>query len=122
VRGNDRCVRDQVGTIDAAELPDGRYLVSAHGPLDARTAQVLHETVLPLAAADGVPLILDLGDAHGIEDETVAVLSQAAQLVNRRGDRLSIVTRSGAVAGLLADSGLDDIVTVFPTLHSALEQ
>jgi anti-anti-sigma factor len=114
-------VLDLLGTIEAAELPDGRYLVSAHGPLDARIAHLLHETVVPLAAADGVPLILDLVDAHGIDDETLAVVSHAAHLANRRGGQLSIVTRSRAITGLVQDSGLDDIVTLFPTLHAALE-
>ena len=113
---------DLLGTIEAAELPDGRYLVSAHGSLDARIAQVLHETVVPLAAADGIPLIVDLGDAHGIEDETFAVLSHAAHLAHRRGERVRIVTRSPTIADLITGSGLDDIVSVFPTLRSALEQ
>ena len=112
---------DLLGTIEAAELPDGQYVVSAHGSLDARIAHVLHETVMPLAAADGIRLILDLADAHGIDDETLAVVGHAAQLANRRGERLRIVTRSRAVTGLVAESGFDDIVTLFPTLHAALE-
>jgi anti-anti-sigma factor len=115
-------VLDLLGTIEAAELPDGRHLVSAHGSLDGRIARLLHETVVPLAAADGIPLILDLGDAHGVDDETLGVISDAAHVANRRGEQLSIITRSRIVYALIEDSGLDDIVTVFPTLHSALEQ
>jgi anti-anti-sigma factor len=115
-------VLDLLGTIDAAELPDGRYLVSAHGSLDGRIAHLLHETVVPLASADGIPLILDLEDAYGVDDDTLAVVSDAAHLADRQGKRLSIVTQSGAIAGLIAGCGLDDIVTIFPTLRAALEQ
>lgn len=111
---------DLVGTIEAAELPDGRYLVSAHGSLDARLAHLLHDTVVPLVAADGIPLIIDLDDAHGLDDEILAVISHAAHLANRHGERLGIVTRSPAVTTLVDDSGLGDIITVHPTLRAAL--
>ena len=109
-----------MGTIEAAELPDGRYLVSAHGSLDARLAHLLHDTVVPLVAADGIPLIIDLDDAHGLDDEILAVIGHAAHLANRHGERLGIVTRSRAVTALVDDSGLGDVITVFPTLRAAL--
>jgi len=113
-------VLDLLGTIEAAELPDGRHLVSAHGSLDGRLAQLLYDTVVPLVGADGSPLIIDLDDAHGVDDEILAVISHAAHLANRHGDRLSIVTRSRVVTSLVDASGLGHIVTVFPTLRTAL--
>ena len=112
---------DFLGTIEAAELPDGRYLVSAHGALDGRLAHLLHDTVVPLVGADGIPLIVDLDDAHGLDDEILAVISHAAHLANRHGERLTIVTRSRAVTTLVEGSGLGDIVTLFPTLRAALD-
>ena len=112
---------DLLGTIEAAELPDGRYLVSAHGSLDGRLAHLLHDTVVPFVGA-GAPLIIDLDDAHGLDDEILAVISHAAHLANRNGERVSIVTRSRAVTTLVDGSGLGEIVTVFPTLRGALDR
>ena len=113
---------DLLGKIEAAELPDGRYLVSAHGLLDGRIAHQLNDTVVPLAAAEGVPLILDLDDAHGIDDEVLAVISHVAQLSARFGNRLRIVTRSGSVIRLVDETGLGDIVDLYSTLEGALER
>jgi anti-anti-sigma factor len=113
---------DVLARIEAAELPDGRYLVSAHGPLDGRVAHVLHDTVVPLAAAEGIPLILDLENAHGLDDEILAVISHAAHLANRRGERLTIASRSRTFADVVYESGLSDIVTVCPTLKAALSR
>jgi len=115
-------VLDLLGTIEAAELPDGRYLVSAYGSLDGRLAHLLHDTVVPLVAADGIPLIVDLEDAHGLDDEILAVISHAAHLADRHGERLTLVTRSRAVTGLVDGSGLSDIVTIYPTLRAALNR
>jgi anti-anti-sigma factor len=115
-------VLDLLGRIEAAELPDGRYLVSAHGPLDSRVAHQLHDTMVPLAAAEGIPLILDLDDAHGVDHEVLAVISHAAHLTDRQGDRLRIVTRSGSVISLVDESGLADIVDLYATLKGALDR
>jgi anti-anti-sigma factor len=114
-------VLDVLGTIEAAELADGRYLVTAHGALDSRVAHVLHDTVVPLAAADGIPLIVDLRDAHGIDDEILAVIGHAAHVANRRGERVSIVTPSKLIFRLIDETGLGDIVTVFSSLQAALD-
>lgn len=111
---------DLVGTVDAAELPDGRYLVSAHGPLDERIAGTLRDTLLPLAAADGAPLVLDLADAHGLDRVTLDVVGRAAHATAMRGSRLSLVTRSPIVLELVRESGLEEIVSIFPTLKDVV--
>jgi anti-anti-sigma factor len=113
-------VLDLVGTIEAAELPDGTYLVSAHGPLDERIAGTLRDTLLPLAAADGATLVLDLTDAHGFDQATVEVVARAAQAAARREKRLALVTRSPFVLDLVRESDLDRLLVVFPTLKDAV--
>jgi anti-anti-sigma factor len=113
-------VLDLVGTIEAAELPDGTYLVSAHGPLDERIAGTLRDTLLPLAAADGVLLVLDLSNAHGLDQVTVDVVARAARAAASHDTRLALVTRSPFVLDLVRHSGLDRILVVFPTLKEAV--
>jgi anti-anti-sigma factor len=111
---------DLVGTVDAAELSDGTYLVSAHGPLDERIAGTLRDTLLPLAAADGAQLVLDLVDAHGLDRIALDVIGRAAHTLAMRGSRLGLVTRSPIVLELVQESGLEEIVSIFPTLKDAV--
>ena len=112
---------DLLGTIDAAELPDGRLVVSAHGPLDERVAGSLRDALVPIAAADGTVVLLDLEDAHGIDDAALDVVGRAAHLVGRRGERLRLITRSPLVLRLVEESGLGDVVSVWPSLREAME-
>ena len=109
-------MEDDRGTVDAAELPTGQLVVSAHGAMDARIAGAFRDTVIALSAADGLPLIVDLRDAHGIDDQTLAVLATAAHLIRRRGERLVVVTRNHAVAALVESSAVGGIVTLRSTL------
>jgi anti-anti-sigma factor len=113
-------VLDLDGWIDAAELPGGQLVVTAHGPLDERVAGALRDALVPIAGADGTFVVLDLQDAHGLDDAALAVIGRAAELVRRRGERLAIVTHSPFVSGLVAACGLADIVTLFPSLREAI--
>ena len=111
---------DLTGTIDAAELPGGQLVVSAHGPLDERVAGALRDALVPLAAADGVQVVLDLEDAHGVDEAVLAVIGRAAELIHHRGERIGIVTRSPFVTSLIIDSGFGDVVTIFSSLKEAI--
>ena len=111
---------DFVGTVEAGELPDGRLIVLAHGPLDERIVAQFRDTLLPIASSDGVPVVLDLGDAHGLDAATMLVIARAAELVYDRGDQLVVVTRSPSVLGLMSQSGLEPMVRVVPSLGEAI--
>jgi anti-anti-sigma factor len=111
---------DSVGTIEAGQLPDGRLIVSAHGSLDERIATEFRDTLLPVASADGGPVVLDLGDAHGLDDVTVQVIARAAELVHLRGRQLAVVTRNPSVRALINASGVDGMVCVFQSLGEAI--
>jgi anti-anti-sigma factor len=112
-------VLDLLGKIEAAELPDGRYIVTARGPLDSRVAPTLRDKLLPLAAAEN-PVVLDLEEAHGLDNDALAVIARAAHLVRKRGDSMVIVSRRPSVLQLVSSCGLDDIVVLQPTLKEVL--
>jgi len=101
---------DLTGTINATEFDPGEFVVAAHGPLDERVAGELRDLLIPIAAADGSSLTLDLDDAHGLDAEALAVVSTAAHLVSRRGERMTVVTHSDMTRDLIAQCGLGDIV------------
>lgn len=110
-----------IGHVDSAELDPGVYVVTAHGPLDARVADELRDTIVPLAAADGAVLLLDLHDAHGIDLETLGVLGVAAHLVRCRGERMRIITRNLLTRDLFEQSGMHDVIVISSSLREALD-
>jgi anti-anti-sigma factor len=109
---------DLVGSVETAQLPGGQLVVSAHGPIDERVATPFLDLLVP-AAVDGAVVVLDLTDAHGLDDAALAVVGVAAQLVHDRGERLSVVTRP-LVARRLDDAGFGAILDVHATLRAAI--
>jgi anti-anti-sigma factor len=114
-------VLDLEATIEAAELPSGQLLVSAHGPLDERVAGTFRDALVPLAAADDTAILLDLGDAHGLDDVTFGIVAHAAHLARRRGESLRIVTQSPSLIRLVEETGLGDIVRMCGSLKEAID-
>jgi len=110
---------DSVGTLEAWEAEPGVTVVSAHGTIDGRMAGELRDLLVPPAAADGA-LILDLEDAHGLDETIVSVLGRAAHLAARRGETMRIVTRSAATAELIDASGLYELVSLVSTYTEAM--
>ena len=109
---------DLHGTVDATELDPATFVVSAHGPTDSRLAGELRDVLIPIAAADGSSVVLDLDDAHCLDAELLAVVATAAHLASRRGERLKIVTRSELTVDMIDECGLGDLVDVVPSLGS----
>ena len=65
--------------------------------------------------------MLDLNDAHGLDDAVLAVVGRAAELVRlQQGTRMGIVSRSASIRSLVHDYGLDDDVVLYDTLKDAL--
>jgi anti-anti-sigma factor len=113
-------VLELLGTVEAGELPGGEVVVFAHGPIDERVATSLRDTLLPLTAQGDAPVFLDLEGAHGLDRAAMIVIGEAARIVHRGGHQLGIVTRSPIVLRLISDSGLQDVVSVTPTLAEAI--
>lgn len=109
---------DFLGTLEAAELPNGDHLVAAHGPLDERVAGELRDVLFPLAAGDG-RLVLDLADAHGVDARTLAIVACAGQMLRERGGALAVVTRSPYFRKRLDEAGVTDLVHLYASLAEA---
>lgn len=111
-----------MGTIEVARIPEGPFVVTAHGPLDERVAGTLRDALMPLTAARDGRIVLDLDDAHGVDEAVLAVVARAAHLARLHGERISVITRSGWVAGLLRTSELEGMVFVHQSLKDALDE
>lgn len=104
-----------------ARLPDGPIVVTAHGPLDERIAGTLRDALLPLTLAEDGRVVLDLDDAHGLDDAVLAVVARAADLIRSRGPQLAVVNRSASVDALFRSARLDDAVAMHRSLRDALD-
>jgi anti-anti-sigma factor len=111
---------DFIAHLDTTELAPGAFVVSVHGSLDARMASELRDVLIPLAAADESVILLDLLDAHGVDDDSLAVVARAAHLAARRGQNLAIVTRSRSLIDRVRRCGLGDVVTLRSTVEEVL--
>jgi len=91
--------------VAAAEVGPDRYVVRASGHIDVEVVAELRDALLPIAAADGAHVLLDLGDAIQIDRASLHVIASAARLSRRRGDDLGVVTRDPTFATRLAATG-----------------
>jgi anti-anti-sigma factor len=112
-------VLDLLGTLEAAELPNGNRVVAAHGPLDERVAGELRDVLFPLATGETL-LVLDLVDAHGLDGRALAIIASAAQVLRNDGGRMIVVTRSPLVRALVDEAGIGDLVEIRPSLTEAI--
>ena len=107
---------DLNGRVEATQIEQDVYVVSAHGPTDERVAGELRDVLIPISAADGATVVLDLEDAHGLDGETLRVVADAAHLIRMRGERMQIVTTSSFTTELVTESGLGDVVDIVDSL------
>jgi anti-anti-sigma factor len=101
---------DYLGSVEAWEPNPGVYVVTARGPIDERMTGDLESVLVPLAAADGTLLVVDLDDAHGIDVAALDVLGRAAHLAACRGGRMRIVTQRDSTLDVIRDCGLGELV------------
>lgn len=111
---------DLLGSVEATEIAPDVFLLTARGTMDGRMKRELRDMLVPLAAADGAIVVLDLVDAHCLDEETVAVVGVAAHLALRHGSRVRVATGSRAVLELLGEWGVDDLVTIDATVREAI--
>lgn len=109
---------DLLGSVEAARLPGGELVVSAHGPIDGRIVTSFVD-VLVGATTDADSVVLDLTDAHGLDDTALAVVEVAARLLAERDERLGVVARP-LVAARLRESSLALLVDLHGSLREAI--
>jgi anti-anti-sigma factor len=112
-----------VGTrprIEAAQVTPTTFVVTARGDLDDASSVELRDLLLPLVAAEGSCVVLDLLGVHDLEDGCLGVVLTAAHMLERRGRRLTVVAASRHLTELAYASGLDRIATLERSLSAGL--
>jgi anti-anti-sigma regulatory factor len=76
--------------LEAADIGGGAYVVSVTGSIEGDDAVLLADIVIPLAT-DGSDLILDLRDAHHLDERAASSLVAAAEIARTHDGSLCLV-------------------------------
>ncbi|HZU20357.1 MAG TPA: hypothetical protein VE982_03970 [Gaiellaceae bacterium] len=111
---------DAFARVESAQFGPASYVVSALGDLDAQSDE-LRARLVPLAEIHGARLVLDVAGAYGVGGETVAAITEVAELLaSRSGRRLVIVARDPWTKRVLTDAGIDRQAHIATTLTGGL--
>jgi anti-anti-sigma factor len=111
-------------------MSDARYpidvvrgvpVVTADTVLDRRGAKVLRATLLHLAAAGHVTVVIDMSATRTIDAAGRAELARAYRHATAEGGDLRIV-RASALAEILGGSGVDGVVPHYRTVADAVAE
>lgn len=99
-------------------LGGGIQVVSAEGELDLHTAPQLDAA---LASTDGHRVVLDLTEAPFLDSTALGVIVAARKRMREKGSQLMVATGNPTVSRVLSITGLEQILSVRPTLAEAIE-
>jgi anti-anti-sigma factor len=104
------------------QLVRGVPVIAAPVTLDLRAAGLLRTTLLHLAAAGHVTVVLDMSATMGCDAAGRAELARAYEHAAAEGGDLRLVAGSRSLSDVLAGSGLDRVVGQFPTVAAAVAE
>jgi anti-anti-sigma factor len=111
-------------------MPESRYpiqvvrgvpVITAPAALDLRSAKVLRRTLLHLAAAGHVTVVVDVTATKTVDAAGRAELGRAYRHATAEGGDLRLV-RAAAQADILGDSGLDRVISHYRTVADAVAE
>jgi len=90
------------------------------GDLDITTTAALRERLFGMLGPGVRLLIIDLSGVRGADASGLAVLVGSARRARLLGGFLRLAAPSMAVAGVLAATGIDEHLDIFPTVKAAI--
>ncbi|WP_207837943.1 STAS domain-containing protein [Williamsia soli] len=97
----------------------GTTILSVEGEIDLLTAPQLTEALLTAITAESRCLIIDLTGTTFLSSAGMQVLIDAQSAVSPSG-HLGVVANGPATAGIMKLVGLDNILTISPTVDAAI--
>ena len=108
-------------SVDVIRRADGRLLIATvRGALDAAIAPSLRELLLRLVHASEGRLIVDLSAVTSADVNGLTVLVGTGRRASLLGGLLGLAGPSAPVVSLLAATGLDRQLSVFPSMEAAV--
>jgi anti-sigma B factor antagonist len=104
------------------QLVRGVPVIAAPVTLNLRAAGLLRTTLLHLAAAGHVSVVIDMSATMACDAGGRAELVRAYKHAAAEGGDLRLVAGSRSLSDVLAGSGLDRVVGQFPTVAAAVAE
>ena len=101
-------------------LAGGVVVVAVAGELDLCSSQTLREHLTAAVDSGASSIVVDLGELSFIDSTGLGVLALLARRLTLEATELMIVSPEGRARGLLAMTGLDRFIPVYPTRGEAL--
>jgi anti-anti-sigma factor len=111
---------EKTARFEAAQVGPTTFVITVSGEVDDASAAELGDLLLPLAATKGARVVLDLLRVHDLDSAPLAVVVEAAQLLERSGRRLTLVASSRHLTEIVYASGLDRIARLDRSLNEGL--
>ncbi|SDI26287.1 anti-sigma B factor antagonist [Sinosporangium album] len=105
----------------ARRVIDGAVVVAVEGELDLYTAPVLRDEVREAIRQDGPRLVLDLESLSFMDSSGLSVLIEAWRLATGDGGGVCLARPQSPVARILATTGLDRRIKVYPDVQAAVD-
>ena len=104
------------------QLVRGVPVIAAPAALDLRAAGLLRTTLLHLAAAGHVTVVIDMSATTACDAAGQAELARAYKHAAAEGGDLRLVAGARALSDVLAGSGLDRVISQFPSVAGAVAE
>ncbi|HTA10335.1 MAG TPA: STAS domain-containing protein [Streptosporangiaceae bacterium] len=104
------------------QLVRGVPVIAAPATLDLHAATLLRTTLLHLAAAGHVTVVIDMSATTACDAAGQAELARAYKHAAAEGGDLRLVADARALSDVLADSGLDRVISQFPSVAAAVAE
>jgi anti-sigma B factor antagonist len=104
------------------QLVRGVPVIAAPATLDLPAAGLLRTTLLHLAAAGHVTVVIDMSATTACDTAGQAELARAYKHAAAEGGDLRLVAGARALSDVLAGSGLDRVISQFPSVAAAVAE
>jgi len=105
--------------IDHEPLDDRVLKINLSGRMDAAGSAEIHASLAVLTAPPANAVIVDLTKVEIITSVGIRTLLLNAKALKSRGARMVLLNPDATVTKVLAISGLDRVIGVFPDLETA---
>lgn len=107
------------GLVPLSDVPAGLSVVSAEPEIDLANKDFLHSALLA-AAADSTVIVFDMSATRFCCSRGATMLERASQRLAQDGGELRLVITDPRVQRVLAILGLDQVLSIFPSLAEAV--
>jgi anti-sigma B factor antagonist len=105
-----------------AEVGEQIALASVSGDLDLYVETEFQDALASATALPVATVVVDLSGVSFMDSTACGILVAAAKRLRRDGKNLVLVSHGNVAARVLAVAGIDQIVPIYPTLHTAFQK